>query len=230
VENQSSFINRQFTCPICDNTFTSMRVRRSALNVTKIESDWHTIYHGVSPLHYKIIVCPNCFYAAPDTIFKEPLAEDICSAILQTHNKTFNKTPNFGGQRSPELTLLAFNLSLVSAKLKNIPYSETAGLMLGMAWVARESNNYDIEQHCLEHAAKNYIYAYEHESEMDTKLSDVQLTYIIGEIHHRIGNYNEAISWLSKTLQNKNIKKDPRLEKQAREIWQMVREEMKISR
>ncbi len=221
--NQSLLFERHFNCPVCGKQFTSMSVRSSAINTAQVESDRHTIYRGPSPLHYTIAVCPSCLYAAPYSKFEQPLAEHVGHKILAAH-KGHKNLSLFGGPRDLNLSMLAFNLSIESARIQNLPSSEIAGLILGMAWIARESGNDDIEQRCLNQALECYIKAYT--SEAEGKLSDVELAYIIGDIQRRTGHNHEAVVWLNQALNSKNIKTYPNIEKQARDVWAMIREKM----
>ncbi len=221
--NQSPLFDRHYNCPVCSKQFTSMSVRSSAVNAAEVESDRHIIYRGPSPLHYTITVCPSCLYAAPYSKFEQPLPDHICQKILAS-NKNHNNLPVFGGIRDLSLSLLTFNLSIESARMKELPSSQVAGLILSMAWIARESGLDDIEQRCLNQALECYIDAYTREAE--GKLSDVQLAYIIGDIQRRTGHYHEAVVWLNQALNSKNIKTYPNIEKQARDVWALIREEV----
>ncbi len=218
--NQSPLFERHFNCPVCGKQFTSMSVRSSAINVAEVESDRHIIYRGPSPLHYIIAVCPSCLYAAPFSKFEQSLPEVVGRKILAAY-KNHKNLPFFGGPRDLKLSLLAFNLSIESARMKNLPSSEIAGLILCMAWIARELGHDDIEQRCLHQALESYIHAYTSESE--GKLSDVQLAYIIGDIQRRTGHDQEAVVWLNQALNSKNIKAHPDIEKKARDVWSMIR-------
>ncbi|KUG05359.1 hypothetical protein ASZ90_017249 [hydrocarbon metagenome] len=220
ILNQSPLFERHFNCPVCGKQFTSMSVRSSAINVAEVESDKHIIYHGPSPLHYIITVCPSCLYAAPYSKFDQPLADHLGHKIL-AGLKNHKNLPFFGGPRDLKQSLLAFNLSIETARMKNLPASEIAGLILCMAWIARESGHDDIEQRCLNQAMECYIHAYT--SETEGKLSDVQLAYIIGDIQRRTGNDQEAVVWLNQALHSKNIKAYPDIEKQARDVWATIR-------
>ncbi len=221
--NQSPLFERHFNCPVCSEKFTSMSVKSSAINTAEIESDRHIIYRGPSPLHYTIAVCPSCLYAAPYSKFEQPLSDHACQKILAAH-KDHKNLPVLGGPRDLNLSLLTFNLSIESARMKDLPSSQIAGLILSMAWIAREYGLDDIEQRCLNQALESYIDAYT--SEAENQLSDVQLAYIIGDIQRRTGHYHEAVLWLNQALNSKNIKTYPNIEKQAREVWAMIREKV----
>ncbi len=220
--NPSPLFERHLSCPVCESKFTSMSVRTSAVNVSKVESDRHIIYRGPSPLHYIIAVCPICKYAAPYAKFKEPLSDHKLEKFISAQ-RVFSNLPDFGQTRDLGLSLLSFNLAVETAQVISLPASEIAGLVLSMAWIARESGLQPIEQRCLNQAMSLYMEAYT--SEGEGKLSDVQLAYIIGEIHRRLGLFREAIVWLNQALNSKNIKKYPQIEREARDVWAAIREQ-----
>lgn len=222
-----AFFNREYTCPVCKTKFTSLAVRSSAIYVEKKESDFHTVYRGINPLHYSIIVCPVCEYAASNNNFNNELpsqaAEQIALALSQLKS---DKTPNLCGQRKPEEALLSFHLAVRTSKLKKAPPGEIAGLLLASAWIAREIGNQELETKLLKEALNYYLEAFSsgyHASNMN----ELQLIYLIGELNRRLGNFKEAVNWFNRVIMHKNIKSFPAIEKMAREQWSLTREEMK---
>lgn len=81
MTKNKAFFYREFTCPICRLDFKSRAVRSSAAIVQERESDFHVTYQKISPLHYSIMVCPQCCYAGSATAFKEKLRPETTNQL-----------------------------------------------------------------------------------------------------------------------------------------------------
>ncbi|MNP78330.1 hypothetical protein D3C76_1759170 [compost metagenome] len=55
--------------------------------------------------------------------------------------------------------------------------------------------------------------------------SDARLMYLIGELHRRTGNNNDAVKWFSRVINDKRIM-DAAMIRACREQWALLREEM----
>lgn len=223
-----SFFEREYTCPVCKITFKSLSIRSSATYVETKEADLHIIYKGVSPLHYSIIVCPTCEYAASNTSFIQNLervkAEQLAVALAQLKS---DEHFDFVGERDLETTLKTFQLAIRTAQLKMVSSAELSGLILAAGWIAREMGNINLEKVYINEALKHYLDAYHNDSGAIGNLDDITVTYLIGELHRRSGNYSDAINWFNKVIYHKAIKQNPNIEKLAREQWALAREEAK---
>lgn len=60
-----------------------------------------------------------------------------------------------------------------------------------------------------------------------SKLATVGISYLIGELHRRLGNHKEARKWFSQTVTNLQIKGKREIERLARDEWMEAREELK---
>lgn len=223
------FFNREYICPICKTNFKSLAIRTSHTYVEKKESDLHIVYRGPSPLHYSIIVCPCCGYAASANSFADELAlrvtEQLALALSQL--KSDEDLSYLTGERDSEAALKSFQLAVRSAQLKKVPKGDLAGLLLAAAWIAREIGNQEMERSYMQEALKYYIEAYNNGSGSIGNMDDIQAGYLIGELFRRTGNYNEAINWFGKVIYNRKVNKNPQIEKMAREQWSLCREEAK---
>ncbi|MGI5880382.1 MAG: DUF2225 domain-containing protein [Syntrophomonadaceae bacterium] len=221
----SKLFARKYSCPICKTPFTSMAVRSSARYVVERESDLHIIYRGLSPLHYSIIVCPCCSYAASNNTFNDELPDIVSKQLagallkLQTDN-----LPDFNKERNLDTVLISLQMAIRTAQLKKVSPAELAGLLLGAAWISREIGNKDLELTYMREALTNYNEAYKNGTDLIGNLNEVQVVYLIGELNLRLGNYNEAVNWFNQAIFHKNIKGYHQIEKQAREQWALARE------
>lgn len=220
---------RKFDCPVCKTSFTSLAVRSSRVYVKSKETDLHVIYQGVSPLHYSIIVCPACYYAASTNSFSQEinplLLEKLIPALYQLRPTI---AIEYNRERDLEKALGSFKLAIRSAQLKQVRAGELAGLFMGAAWVAREAGNQELENIYLKEALTQYLEAYNKNFQSIGNMSDVQATYLIGELYRRNGEGKEAINWFNKVIVHKYIKQYPQIEKLAREQWALAREEARL--
>lgn len=220
------FFNKKFECPVCKTSFTSLAVRSSKVYVQSKEADFHVIYRGVSPLHYSMIVCPACYYAASANSFSKEinplLLEKLIPALYQLRPTT---AIEYNRERDLEKALGSFKLAIRSAQLKQVRAGELAGLFMGAAWVAREAGNIELENIYLKEALTQYLEAHNKDFQSIGNMSDIQAIYLIGELYRRNGECKEAINWFNKVIVHKHIKQNPQIEKLAREQWALAREE-----
>jgi|CZCA01.1.fsa_nt_gi uncharacterized protein (DUF2225 family) len=223
------FFERKFDCPVCKTKFTSLAVRSSRVYVERKEEDFHVIYRGVSPLHYSIIVCPACYYAASTNGFskeiKPALHEKLLQALYQLRPKSAIK---YNQERDLQKALDSFKLAVRSAQLKQVPAGELAGLFMGAAWMAREADNQELESVYLKEALDHYLEAYNKDFQSIGNMSDLQATYLIGELYRRNGNNKEAVNWFNRVIVHKYIKQNPQIEKLARDQWALAREQAQL--
>jgi len=230
VTEHSPFFARQYICPVCKSNFTSLAVRSSAVYVQDKEADLHVIYRGVSPLHYSIIVCPGCYYAASNKGFTQEidpkLLEKLIPALYQLRP---DKPVEYTGERDLPTALSSFKTAIRSAQLKQVRAGELAGLFMGAAWMARETNDTILETVYLKEALSHYLEAYNKDFKSIGNMSDVQAAYLIGELYRRNSDCKEAVSWFNKVIVHKYIKQYPHIEKMAREQWALAREQSKLN-
>ncbi|HHW60916.1 MAG TPA: DUF2225 domain-containing protein [Syntrophomonadaceae bacterium] len=221
----SPFFDRHYTCPVCSMKFTSLSVRSSRVYVQRKETDFHTIYKDISPLHYSIIVCPACHYAASQTGFNQPLPAKTAGQLSAALALMSAEKLNYGGERDLHTALASFQLAIRSAQLRKAPAAEIAGLILGAAWIAREQDAKDLEKTYLEQALRFYLQAYQQSEHSIANMSEVQAAYLIGELYLRLDQYNEAVNWFNHVISYHNVKSYPAIEKLARDEWAAAREE-----
>ncbi|CFW97246.1 Zinc finger, RING/FYVE/PHD-type [Syntrophomonas zehnderi OL-4] len=218
------FYNRNYTCPVCQKKFTSLSVRSSAIYLEKRESDFHCTYRNISPLHYSIIVCPACKYAASNNLFAKELPLTIVEQLALALAQLPSNDTDFSKERDLDMVLETFKMAIRTSQLKKSEPGELAGLLLAAAWICREANHEELENTYLAEALKYYLQAFEKSSSHIGNLTDIQAAYLIGELHLRRGNYNEAVNWFNRTIVHPKIKTNPAIEKQARDQWQVARE------
>lgn len=218
------FYERNYICPICEMKFSSLAIRSSAIYFEKRESDFHNIYRGLNPLHYSIAVCPKCNYAASQKSFSQKLSSVKLGQLKQALAILDARDTNFTKERDLSTALESLQLAIRTAQLKKSSYGEIAGLLHAVAWICRENCNEKLEKMYLKQAREYYQLGYEQSTSNIGNLSDIQVSYLIGEISLRLGQYREAIQWFNLTINNPNIKLNRGLETQTRDQWSLARE------
>lgn len=229
MHEYNPFFERKYICPVCKSSFTSLAVRSSTVYVQEKEPDLHVIYRGVSPLHYSIIVCPSCYYAASNNSFTQEIEPKLLEKlILALYQLRPDKATAYTRERDLPTALGSYKMAIRSAQLKQVRAGELAGLFMGAAWMAREANDAQLEAVYLKEALSHYMEAYNKDFKSIGNMSDVQAAYLIGELHRRNGDYKEAVSWFNKVIVHKYIKQYPHIEKLAREQWALARDQSKM--
>lgn len=223
----SAFFEQEKTCPVCDKKFTTTRVRSSASVVVKRDTDFCIYYKDINPMHYSIMVCPHCHYAALDKNFSDNL-ETAEKLRLQKGLELLRKEESdMSKERKAELALRACELAIQAAQIKKSGPGLIGSLFLRASWFAREINNLELEKEYINQARLLYTESFEKERKVDSKMTEARLMYIIGELNRRSGLYQEAVLWFNKAVTNKNIKGEPEIERLSRDQWDMAKQQYK---
>ena len=110
-----------------------------------------------------------------------------------------------------------------------MPASHIASLELRLAWLYREKEMVDEEMEMMKRAVKDYEAAFMREQTPIGNLTEITLTYLIGELNRRLGHYDESLSYLSRVVSNPQAKNEKRILEMARDAWQQVRDLKKSS-
>ena len=215
---------KSFKCPICNNGFSSKRVRVSSYRVDKRDEDFCTTYKGDNPMHYEILVCPQCGYASSEANFDSLSPKELIALKEILSGKIVNR--NFCGERNINDALDSFKLALFIAKSRDAKDSIIAGLTLKIAWIFRELKD-EKEFEFLKYTLEYYKNAYDKENLPLGNLDEISVQYLLGELSRRINKLDDAIFWFNKAVSNPERKSNPRIEKMAREQWILVKEQHK---
>ncbi len=215
------FYEKKIKCPLCNNSFFTLRVRSKACRVEKKDEDFCTHYKGINPLFYEIIVCPCCAYSASENAWEELTQEDIITLKGAFSGKLVERT--FCSERSLIDAIDSFKLALFTANIKKAKNSVIAGLCLRLAWLYRFGGN-EKEAAFLKHALDNYKEAFNKESLPIGNMDEITMLYLLGELSRRAGMLDESIVWFSKAVASPQKRDNPRIERLTREQWGLVRE------
>ena len=208
-------------CPVCNKKIKVTMVRTRLIK-TKQDSDFCTYYKDINPYYYSIWVCEHCGYAAQDTYFESINERD--KKVIAEFLKSREVSIKIDLKRSREQALVAFKLAIYYADLLGMPASKMGGLYLKLAWIYRADKMDIDEKKVLLRALGYYEKALISERFPIGNMTDTFLMYLIGALYQRIGNYDQAVSYLSKVVSSERSKMEPNILKMARDLWQDIRE------
>lgn len=225
MSNEYYIYEKNVECPVCGNTITVYAVKQKAYVVESRDTDFCVRYKDFNPLLYDVWICQFCGYAAQKNTFSNITYKR--AQFIQQHitpkwvAREFEKTIDY------EKAISRFKLALISAQISKAKASEVAGLCLKIAWTYRFMGEPEKEKTFIAHALDKYLEAYDKERFPLENMDEATVTYLIGELHRRLGNFEEAVVWFSKVI-NSRVGSE-RVQKLAREQWHLVKEELKNS-
>lgn len=211
-------------CALCGKSFRVTKVRSRLIKI-KQDTDFCTYYKDVNPYYYSIWVCPHCGYAAPDTHFDEihTAAKDKLTKFL-TERKV---NANFCGTRTREQAIATYKLAIFYNELLEVAASKIGGLYLKLAWLYREGEQQESEQAALAKAVECYERALFRERLPLGNMTEVTLTYLVGDLFKRSGDTDKAIPYFNKVISSQQAKMERNIYNLAREVWQEIRDARK---
>lgn len=212
--------NKELICPVCSEKVTVTKVKTKGVKVDRRETDFCVLYEGINPLFYDAWVCESCGYAAQSDKFPDisPKEADI---LLKKITPKWKKR-SFEGERTVEAAIEAFKLVLLNNQLRDVKASEMAKVCMRIAWLYRIKQDAK-ELDFIKFACTYYTETYENENFPVDKLDESTCIYMIGELHRRAGNNEDAVKWLSRLISSPEGRKNPALIESAREQYQLIK-------
>jgi uncharacterized protein (DUF2225 family) len=204
--NDTNILNhlfdKQVICPVCNSHFKSKTVKSKSPRVVSKDSDFFIRYSVANPYFYDVLICNSCGYAAMRIDFEK----------LKIHKKELvfsNVTPKWKPREYPDildekLAIERYKLALLNALLLNLPDSTKAMISLKIAWMNRLLDNSTQETLFLKQALEGFNNAYINEIFPIYGLQRDSLMYLLGELSRKLGNYQDALLWFSRTIVSTN--------------------------
>lgn len=221
--------DKKYTCSMCENSFTTKKVRSRFVKVIRFDTDFAPLYADgfENPNLYYINVCPDCGYSFTDDFSryfppgaKQVIQEKICSQWVPH---------NYGAERTSREAVNTFKLAAYSSMLKKEKHIVTAGLYIRIAWLYRSSENQDQEIRFLKLALKEYTESYSTGDYKGTQVSELRLMYLIGELSRRVGQTQDAVRFFSRVIEKQKQSVEPQIVELAKERWQEMREKQTVA-
>lgn len=217
--------DKKYHCALCEQSFTTKKVRSRFVKVLRFDTDFAPIYAEdfENPNLYYVNVCPDCGYSFTEDFSnyfppgaRQMIQDKICSQW----------TPhNFGDERTIVEAMNTFKLAAYSSTLKKEKHIVTAGLYIRLAWLYRSIKNLDQEMRFIKMALKEYTESYSTGDYKGTQVSEFRLMYLIGELSRRIGNTQDAVRFFSKVIEKQRQSLEPQIIQLAKDRWQEMRGE-----
>jgi uncharacterized protein len=214
------------TCLHCEKEYKTSRVRPSFRKATKSDTDFCLYFKpgNENPDYYVVRVCPQCGYATTES-FKEALS-DRKRAIFHEKIGSGWTGRDLGGKRTHQDALFTYKLALLCSQISGESMRVTAGILHHIAWLYRHAENGTEEARFLRYALEAYIKVYEIEGD---EVNNARLMYLIGELHRRLKDYQPAVMWFGRVINDKRIM-DAGMIRACREGWALTRENMLTER
>jgi uncharacterized protein (DUF2225 family) len=225
--------NKKLKCPFCNFEFETTRMRSSAMKVKQTYSDFGAVFESECPYLYAVTACPQCLFTARNEHFESVLPQyenKLMEASKKARLPGSSKPPAevfASGTLTPLLAVQRHALALASLELFNHPdLGEKAGLCMHVVWIWRLIKAEDKEKEAIAVAIKAYEEFFAKGAKLPERLGEPGVLYLIGELHHRLGNLPEARRYLERALASKEIRLHPSIENNTRDMMLTVKTEM----
>ena len=204
--NDTNILNhlfdKQVICPVCNAHFKAKTVKSKSPRVISKDSDFFIRYSVANPYFYDVLICNSCGYAAMRSDFEN----------IKLHKKELvfsNVTPKWKPREYPDildekLAIERYKLALLNAMLLDLPDSTKGMISLKIAWMNRLLDNSAQETLFLKQALEGFNNAYIKEIFPIYGLQRDSLMYLLGELNRKLGNYQDALLWFSRTIVSTN--------------------------
>ncbi|ALS20504.1 MULTISPECIES: DUF2225 domain-containing protein [Paenibacillus] len=207
-------------CPHCETHFHTSRVRPSFKKAAGTDTDFGVRYKGINPNFYVVRICPQCGFASTENS-KDRLSPAQKKAFQEKVAAQWSYK-DYGGVRTWSEALYSFKLALLCAQTVGEQGRVTAGLLHHIVWLYREKGDEEQEKRFLQYALAEYTRAFETEA---GEMNNARLMYLLGELNRRLKNYQEAVKWFGRVINDKSIM-DAAMIHACREQWAVTRENM----
>lgn len=219
--------DRNIRCLVCQQSYTTKKIRSRFLRPVKHDTDFCSYYpsEDVNPLFYYVSVCPHCGFSVTEefsSYFPPTTLEAIQTTICQVWNGS-----DYSGKRTFQEAVNTYKLGIYCATLKREKHIVLAGLYMRLAWLYRTYEILEQEERFMRLALEQYIASYSKDDFQGTRMSEVRLLYLIGELHRRLKQPKQAILYFSKVIAKKKETIEKRIVQMAHERWQEIRESQK---
>lgn len=232
--------DKKYTCPVCENKFTSKTVRTGKARMIRSDMDLRNVYEGIEPLKYDIVLCPKCGYAALARFFPE-ISNAQKSYIQEKITPHFNLVEENGEEYTFEQALNRYGIAFANAVVKMAKVSEGAYLSLKTAWLCRSykesmetgmagyQEKYEkidaMERENLKRAYEYFTKAVQTEEFPMCGMDESTVDYILAVLSMEFEDYSNASKLLSKLLTSYSA--GSRLKDRARDVKDELSKRMK---
>jgi len=214
-------MGRKFDCPVCKGNFENWDVASYKVRIAKSDTDLRNYFVPFDPLYYAVVICPLCGYSAQRSDFSG-IQPKQAQLILEKITTQF--TPkDYPQVYTVDMAIERYKHALECALVKEGKTSEIAMIYLRLSWLYRDKEDTVSETVYREYALKGLIEAFEAERFPIAGMDSATLDYLIGELHRRSGNLDEATKHIGKVIVLKGI--PSRLKERALDVKELILKE-----
>ena len=197
----NNLFDKKVICPICNSVFLQKCVKAKTPRVLSKDSDFFVRYKTINPYFYDVWVCRTCGYSALKADFEK--VRDFEKELIWTNLTPFWTPINFASELSAKDAIIRYNLALKTTSVLKKKSSIKAPLLLRIAWMYRLLEN-ENEKTFLVYAIEHFSAAYSTEEFPICGMQRDAYCFLVGELYRRIEDYDNALLWLSKVIENTN--------------------------
>ena len=240
VEEKDLIYDKSFSCPVCDEKFTSKVMKTGRTRLVSTDLDSRPIYEGIDSNKYDVVVCPECGYAAMGSDFQPLLSAQVKMVQEEICNK-IKLQPPVGETYQYEEVIPRYRVALACAIVKHGKDSEKAHICLHFAWLLRgyaqmleeegkltaedAKELKEQERECLQKALEGLVNARQKENLPICGMDQTSLDYIIAALAYELGKATIAAKMVSEILVSPVA--NSRIKDKARYLKQLILEEHK---
>ena len=135
-EEKPDVYDKRYTCPVCEQDFTSKTMFARKVRITKYDYDMRPFFATTNPQKYEIVVCPHCGYAVHEKYF-EPLSVKNQKKVKEEIAPLFENLSWDGDFYTYEQAKKRMEMALACSQVKEAKASEEAYVLLRYAWIVR---------------------------------------------------------------------------------------------
>ncbi|HEV8637071.1 MAG TPA: DUF2225 domain-containing protein [Chloroflexota bacterium] len=231
VPRPEAFWKKSYKCPLCDFPFQMLQVRDQFVEVASRDSDLYERHRGINTLHYAVVVCPHCYFAALPDDFGRLFAnerEAIERALAPIRSRVGHVDFSDREYRTAQHAQASFELAIISYSQRRNAYRKVAGLYHRLGWLARAAGQDELERRHLAVARDGYVSALERREAEDPRI-ELTVMYLVADVSRRIGDAAEASKWVGQVLQHPQVERHKMIAELARELHQELRAARRVS-
>lgn len=176
-----------YTCALCGQKFADKMI--GSYSTGGADSEFRPRYLGMNPIAYFVHSCPHCHFT------NDGQKSDFSEAQKQTIRKylaEYCRQHNCGQLKASQ----KYEILAHTRQMRGLPPLKVAEAYLRAAWMADDESNSAAAKGFRQEALRRLARAVESREVKDDLRPN--LTYLVGELYRRTGNFTEAQQWFDR--------------------------------
>ncbi|WP_026827551.1 DUF2225 domain-containing protein [Exiguobacterium artemiae] len=212
-------------CPYCLKETETKRVLSRHIRVEHTDMDGFIHYQGPNVYFYEPIQCSHCRFIFHEAF--EKLRPDVRILLETDILSTLPVLPFSATERSAKQVLYLYKLCLYMAQITLQKDSIQAMLGIRISWMYRLLEDLEQELSWTMRSVQKYETIYlNYTDAVRTGIPHDVLLLRISDLYATLGDTDNAKQWYSLIFQSKTV--SDRIKKEAREHWELYREQHTI--